>query len=253
MEVLVPDAVQDSLAALSCYFVGDRSMGETLTRVCEAAVDAIPAASLAGISMTVDARVGTYVCTDARVEEIDRGQYESGEGPCLDAFRTGVVHSVASTTTSSDYPAFCALARKHGIGSVLSLPLRAGSEVAGALNVYARREGAFGEAEQEAGELLASHAAFVLINSRAYWDARTLSDNLAQAMASRAEIEQAKGIIMGSTGVSADAAFELLKQQSQHLNRKLRDVAIDIVRHAFRGVDTRSDGLHRIGPAGDGQ
>ncbi len=254
MEVLVPDAVQESLAALSRYFVGDWSMVDTLSRVCKAAVQAIPAASLAGLSMTVDARVGTYVFTDARAAEIDRGQYESGEGPCVDAFRTGFVHSVPSTTTSSVYPEFCALARVHGIGSVLSLPLRAGSELAGALNLYARQEGAFGDTDLEAGGLFACQAAFVLLNAKAYWDARTVSDNLAQAMASRAEIEQAKGIIMGSTGVSADVAFELLKQQSQHLNRKLRDIAIDIVSDATRGVDTHThtDGARGLGSPGGG-
>jgi AmiR/NasT family two-component response regulator len=59
-------------------------------------------------------------------------------------------------------------------------------------------------------------------------------EGLRAAMHSRAVIEQAKGIIMGATGCDAEAAFDLLRQQSQHLNRKLRDVAEEVVASAVR-------------------
>jgi hypothetical protein len=52
---------------------------------------------------------------------------------------------------------------------------------------------------------------------------------LRQAIASRAVIEQAKGVLMARTGVDPDAAFDLLRTQSQHENRKLREVAHDLV------------------------
>ena len=54
-------------------------------------------------------------------------------------------------------------------------------------------------------------------------------DGLRQAMASRATIEQAKGIIMATTRCTPDAAFAVLVAQSQHQNRKLRHVAEDLV------------------------
>jgi len=54
-------------------------------------------------------------------------------------------------------------------------------------------------------------------------------------MKSRAQIEQAKGIIMGAMGIDAEAAFEQLRMQSQHENVKLRDIAAEIVRRASRG------------------
>lgn len=57
---------------------------------------------------------------------------------------------------------------------------------------------------------------------------------LQAAMASRATIEQAKGIIMGATGCTPDEAFELLKRQSQHENRKLREVAEELVEAKVR-------------------
>jgi hypothetical protein len=57
---------------------------------------------------------------------------------------------------------------------------------------------------------------------------------LRQAMESRAVIEQAKGIIMGATGCDADAAFGVLSKQSQYTNRKLRDVAEELVAQKTR-------------------
>ena len=48
-------------------------------------------------------------------------------------------------------------------------------------------------------------------------------------MENRAAIEQAKGIIMGTMRVGPDAAFDILRQQSQIENRKLRDIAIELV------------------------
>ena len=50
-----------------------------------------------------------------------------------------------------------------------------------------------------------------------------------EALETRDLIGQAKGIIMGSMGCSADEAFILLKKQSQAENRKLTDIAADIV------------------------
>ena len=50
----------------------------------------------------------------------------------------------------------------------------------------------------------------------------------------RAEIEQAKGILMAHEGVGPDVAFDLLRRASQREHRKLREVAGDIVRRAQR-------------------
>jgi AmiR/NasT family two-component response regulator len=69
---------------------------------------------------------------------------------------------------------------------------------------------------------------------QAYWDARSLGENLQAAMLSRAEIEQAKGIIMATTGCTAEEAFAQLRQQSQHQNVKVRTLALEIIRNAQR-------------------
>jgi response regulator NasT len=49
--------------------------------------------------------------------------------------------------------------------------------------------------------------------------------NLQGAFGRRAIIEQAKGILMERNGIDADAAFALMKSQSQETGRRLSDVA----------------------------
>ena len=51
------------------------------------------------------------------------------------------------------------------------------------------------------------------------------------ALASRGVIEQAKGILMAAQRCSAEEAFDLLRRASQRENRKLRDIATQIVEH----------------------
>ena len=129
--------IQESLAALSNYLVGDSTMGDTLARVCEATLSAVGTARFAGITMAVDAHLGTYVATHPVVEEIDATQYSSGEGPCVEALSTGQVVLVRSTFEDGPYREFRSAARRRGILSVLALPMRTGSEMIGALNLYA--------------------------------------------------------------------------------------------------------------------
>ena len=53
--------------------------------------------------------------------------------------------------------------------------------------------------------------------------------NLQGAFGRRALIEQAKGILMARNSTTADRAFEMLREHSQHNGRKLSDVAAAVV------------------------
>ena len=184
--------------------------------------------------MMVDGKPSTAIFTDPEMPEIDEAQYRTGEGPCLQSFLEGVRLSIDSTREPGRWQTFRDTAREYGVLSTLSLPMVAHDGPTGAMNFYARVERAFGDADIEAAELFAAHAAFVLVNARAYWDKHALSEGLHAAMQSRATIEQAKGIIMGTMRCSPEEAMNVLIRQSQHENRKLRDIAAQIVAHAQR-------------------
>ena len=57
-------------------------------------------------------------------------------------------------------------------------------------------------------------------------------EQLRNAMASRAAIEQAKGVLMLLMGCGDQVAFDLLAHISSHTHRKVRDVAVSIIESA---------------------
>lgn len=215
------------------FFVDDGSIGEALLRVADLACQTADA-DMAGLTLLEEGRPRTGVFTDSEAPEIDRAQYDSGNGPCLSAFRDHQPYIIESTNDEYRWPEFAREAARHGIRSTLSMPVLARDVSLGALNFYSRRPAAFDADSADSMAHFASHAAVVLANTHVYWDARRMSDNLRQALESRATIDYAIGIIMASGGRTPDEAFQVLVKASQRENRKLREIAAEIVDRASR-------------------
>ena len=231
------EARADALAALAQFLVTDLTVGDTLHRIAQITIEALPAAEVAGITMLGDdGQPTTAVYTDELSPIIDQAQYESGRGPCLDAWRTKRVVRLDDTDVASDYPEFADLARAHGVRSTLSLPLVSADESLGALNLYAAAPNGFSAADEQLGTELTATASVVLANVTAYRTAVDLGEQLSEAMRSRAVIEQAKGMLMAqSPEMTSEDAFLILKRASQRENLKLREIAERIV--ARRPID----------------
>jgi GAF domain-containing protein len=222
----------ESLAVLSRYFVGASTLEETLGRVADLTVEAVAPVDFVGLTMPVEGRQRTAVFTDRTSPEVDQAQYDSGEGPCLDALRDATVYWIDSMEGDGPWLAFRRACLARGIHSTLSLPLVVDHGTVGAMNLYSHTEHGFGVDDRDAAQQFAAQAAIVLANAQVYWDARQLSTRLGEAMKSRATIEQAKGVLMGAQRCGPDEAFELLTRASQRENVKLREIACRIVEGA---------------------
>ena len=204
------------------------SYEETLRRLAELACETIPGCSAGSVTLWREGEPYTVVSTSALAQEVDNAQYASGDGPCLDAGRSGETYLVADLAADGRWPEFAAVAVRHGIRSSLSLPLAVRGEPIGALNLYSQDLDGFAAA-LPAGRLFARQAAVAIANAELYDTTRKLAEQLQEAMASRAVIEQAKGVLMAEQGCGPKEAFELLRQASQRENVKLRDIAQRIV------------------------
>ncbi|WP_378741864.1 ANTAR domain-containing protein [Nocardia brasiliensis] len=210
------------------------TVGDTLQQIAAAAVVLIPNALL--VSITLREPNGTFctpVATDEIAAELDQVQYRTGQGPSLDAARPNGPSFAASDDlrTEKRWPLFSDAAARHGLGSILSteLPPASGRQrLSGALNIYSRPHALTADDKNRA-LLLATHAALALAHSRATEANQLQHTQLRQAIASRDVIGQAKGILMGRRGLTAEQAFELLSRTSQDLNVKLADLAATLV------------------------
>ena len=224
---------RSTLEAMSRFFVGDATLADTLTGVSKLAESVVTPAAMVGITLMVDGRPSTAIFTDGEAPEIDTSQYETGVGPCLDAFRNGKRYRIDDTAEEDRWPSFARTALEHGVRSTLSLPLSTGGAAAfGAMNFYSCDAAAFTDDVEDTAAVFAGAAATALANAQAYWDAHQLSEDLQAAIKTRAVIEQAKGILMSQSHIGEDEAFTLLIHASQRENRKLRDIAAELVQRA---------------------
>ena len=208
-------------------FLSD-SVEDSLTRAVDLSVLTIEACEFAGAFLLEGEEVTTRACTDPIVVEIDGLQLRAGEGPCLDAIAHKLTFYADELGTDPRWPSFGPEAAAMGIRRLLALPMATDGTL-GALNLYARYPQAFGVIDRARGLLLASMAGFACSIARAHEDEERRAENLHAALVTRELIGQAQGILIERERISADQAFHVLRQASQHLNVKLREVAQDLI------------------------
>jgi GAF domain-containing protein len=204
------------------------SVTDTLAQVVALAVATIEGCDFAGLFLLENDVVTSPVHTDPIVNEIDALQHETGEGPCLDAVAQRQIFYADDAADDPRWPRFGPQASAAGIRSVLALPLTTNGSL-GALNLYARYPAAFGVVDRAKGVILASLAGLAVSAAHSHEDEERRADHLNAALATREVIGQAQGILMERERISPTQAFDVLRRASQHLNRKLRDVAQDFV------------------------
>ena len=223
-----------AFAELGMINLAEYDLEQVLTRVSDVAKRTIPGADEVSVSIVRGTSATTAAFTGDLALHVDEQQYAQGYGPCLEAAQAGATVLVDDLATEDRWPEYVPRALEHGVRSSLSVGLPIQRSVTGALNIYARKPRAFDADAVTLGETFASYAAVALANAHLYASTAALAEQMQTAMASRAVIEQAKGILMGRMGCTADEAFDLLTRQSQHLNRKLRDVAQQVVHDAAK-------------------
>lgn len=228
------DRLLESLASLGELLLDEAGVDEAVTRVLDVAMRALGSDAHA-VSVTVSELrdpARSFVTRDATepwARDLDEWQYEHGEGPCFHADATGERCVVTDTSHDERFPAFAEEAKRTGVEACASYPMIVRGRSLGSINVFYRDATQLDESTVEAGERLADGAAPLLANWMAHGRVTRLTDQLREALESRGTIERAKGVLMGRLGIGADRAFELLRTQSNHENRPLREVAEELL------------------------
>jgi GAF domain-containing protein len=231
--------LRESLAGLSRLASSRLSLEDLLTRVATYAVQAIPRADGAGLTLLEENRADTIVATAPFVSEIDDIQYGMRQGPCIAAASEG--RTVISGSLGGDprWPRFGGQVARRGVHSVVSLPLLTPDGVVGAMNVYAHAKDAFDDRAAELGEIFAAPAAIAVQNAQVLARTQRLAHQLRSALETRGVIDRAVGILMSRTGSTEQEALDRLRSLSQQDHHKLAVVAGQIIDEAVRRARAR--------------
>lgn len=210
-----------------------QAVDELLGSVLAVGLAVVPALDAASVSLAAPAGwYETAASTHESVVGIDQVQYRSG-GPCVEAISTG--HEVRQRLPVERWAQFSEAAEASGFAAAWSIPVMARTAPTGALNLYFKASDPWTQPASQVAATLASQASVVMANAVALSNVEQLNSTLRRALETRTVIGQAQGVLMARQHVTGDDAFDILRRASQRTNRKLRDIAAEIV----AGVVTR--------------
>ncbi len=219
-----------SFGQLAAAMCGDAPLTSVLRLVLVAAVDSVDDCAAATVALaTQGGRIEVAATTARWAAELDEHQAVLACGPLLEAI-AGERALTADLAFDERWPALARVHEAQG-RAVMAFGLRVANQEAGAMTVYSERSGRFSDRAAATAEFLAGQATVALARSfeRVTYEAQAQAWQ--SALASRDAIGQAKGTLMEQRSISADEAFDVLRETSQRLNQKVRDIAVHLVEH----------------------
>jgi serine phosphatase RsbU (regulator of sigma subunit)/putative methionine-R-sulfoxide reductase with GAF domain len=150
----------ETIAEVARLMQSEGTAQRTLQKMVELAPTMVSGCDYAGVSLVAGDNFTTPAASDSVPGAVDRIQYETGQGPCLDAIRHHSVFITEDLRTETRWPAFAArAAAETGVLSMLSFRLFLDASTLGSLNLYSAAAGAFTDDSRVVGAVFAAHAA----------------------------------------------------------------------------------------------
>ncbi|BBH65292.1 transcriptional regulator [Actinoplanes sp. OR16] len=236
-------AVSAAFVELADTLTTDFDMVDYLHTLTVRCVDLL-SVDAAGIMVT-DHRGNLRVMASSaeRIHLIELLEIESAAGPCVECFATG--QSVSDNDLHHVDPRWANFSRHAsdaGFRAAHALPMRLREEPVGVLNLFTAHPGPMAADDVSLGQALADVTTIGLLQQRALHQRDEMVGQLQHALNSRIVIEQAKGMLFESLKIDMHDAFSLLRAYARRTNRRLSDVAGDIVEDRLdpRAVQTPS-------------
>jgi transcriptional regulator with GAF, ATPase, and Fis domain len=233
MEISLED-VRHALVELGRLRFGEMRVEDAIKEIVET-THSMFAVDGAGLMLSDRAQhLRTVAASDDRFAHLEDLQVRHQEGPCIEAFDTKELVGAVDLANEERWPLFSQAAVRREVRAVLASPLPYNQDAVGVVAVLSERSRPWSPANELA--LLAfTDLAALLIASIIQGERQSeLAGQLQGALNSRQVIEQAKGILMGTQGVSARTAYEQLRLRARSERRKLAVVCDEVVQGAAR-------------------
>jgi GAF domain-containing protein len=233
MEISLED-VRHALVELGRLRFGEMRVEDAIKEIVET-THSMFAVDGAGLMLSDSAQhLRTVAASDDRFAHLEDLQVRHQEGPCIEAFDTKELVGAVDLANDGRWPMFSQAAVRREVRAVLASPLPYNQDAVGVVAVLSERSRPWSPANELA--LLAfTDLAALLIASIIQGERQSeLAGQLQGALNSRQVIEQAKGILMGTQGISARTAYEQLRLRARSERRKLAVVCDEVVQGAAR-------------------
>jgi hypothetical protein len=209
-----------------------KAPGPSLCAVC---VDVL---SVSGVGITIMGgnKTGPVCVSDDRMAALEDLQFTLGEGPCQDAFHTGVPVFAPrlDDQARARWPGFTNEARGSGIEAVFAYPLIVARSKVGVLTLYQDFAGDLTRDQSEESLGLADILAMTILGMQAAAPPGMLPIELDDAVAHRGEVHQATGMVAIQLQIPVSEAFAALRAHAFAHGQPIARVAADIVARRLR-------------------
>lgn len=219
----------ETFVELADTIVDEFDVVEFLHRVVERCVILLDCEEAGILLADAAGALRVMASSSERTEALELMQIQNDEGPCFESFHRGAPVSSEDLSDERRWPRFSAEAIDRGFRSAHAMPMRVQGDTVGALNLFNAEPGVLEDRDRQLGQGLADIAAVALTQERAVREAHGVVHQLQGALNSRVTIEQAKGILAERASVSVDEAFARLRDYARSGNRRLGDVARDLI------------------------
>jgi diguanylate cyclase (GGDEF)-like protein len=170
----------EKLTGLLADFVGnvgsDFRIHDILDQLVKRIVGVLPVSGAGVMLMGARDELHFAAASNVAILAIETLQNELGEGPCLEAYRSGEAVSVPDLSTDIRFPRFSARARRLGLAAVFTFPMSLNGDTFGALDLYRDQPGVLDASDLAAAQMLADVAAAYIHSARGHADAEDTVD-----------------------------------------------------------------------------
>ena len=163
----------------------------------------------------------SVAASDDRFAHLEELQVRHQEGPCIEAYDTKELIGATDLEQDDRWPLFSKAAVNREVRAVLASPLPYNQDAVGVVAVLSERSRPWSPANELALLAFTDLAALLIASIIQGEQQSELAGQLQGALNSRQVIEQAKGVLMGTQGISARAAYEQLRSRARAERRKL--------------------------------
>ncbi|TFB90637.1 ANTAR domain-containing protein [Cryobacterium algoricola] len=224
------DRLIDTFATLADTLVADYDVVDLLQTLVERCADVFDIAAAGILLADADGELEVIASTSEASRLVEVMQLSARAGPCVESFTTGSVVSLPDVEDSPpEWQRFRDSAREQGFAAVFAIPLRLRETTIGALNLLSSVPGALPPQDVRAAQALADVATIGILQERTLRESMSVREQLTNALTSRVVIEQAKGVLAHSRGISMEEAFTVLRTYARTNRLLLSRVAQGLV------------------------